>query len=72
MLLFELELTKKGHRQKPMSPQSTAAPLGTPGAIRTRDLPLRRRMLYPAELRKQINSLIILAQIYLYVNKYLA
>ena len=24
---------------------------GTPGAIRTRDLPLRRRTLYPAELR---------------------
>ena len=28
--------------------------LGTPGAIRTRDLPLRRRMLYPAELRRHI------------------
>ena len=27
---------------------------GTPGAIRTRDLPLRRRMLYPAELRRLI------------------
>ena len=25
---------------------------GIPGAIRTRDLPLRRRMLYPAELRR--------------------
>ena len=25
--------------------------IGTPGAIRTRDLPLRRRTLYPAELR---------------------
>ena len=29
---------------------------GTPGAIRTRDLPLRRRMLYPAELRKHISG----------------
>ena len=28
--------------------------VGTPGAIRTRDLPLRRRMLYPAELRAHI------------------
>lgn len=26
---------------------------GVPGAIRTRGLPLRRRMLYPAELRRQ-------------------
>ena len=34
-------------------------PLGTPGAIRTRDLPLRRRMLYPAELRAHINDCIV-------------
>ena len=27
---------------------------GTPGAIRTRDLSLRRRTLYPAELRAHI------------------
>ena len=26
---------------------------GAPGAIRTHDLPLRRRLLYPAELRGQ-------------------
>ena len=26
---------------------------GAPGAIRTHDLPLRRRMLYPAELQGQ-------------------
>ncbi len=28
--------------------------IGIPGAIRTRDLPLRRRMLYPAELRRHM------------------
>ena len=27
---------------------------GVPGAIRTHGLPLRRRMLYPAELRRRI------------------
>ena len=31
---------------------------GTPGAIRTLDLPLRRRMLYPAELRALITSIV--------------
>ena len=30
--------------------------VGTPGAIRTRDLPLRRRMLYPAELRVRMRK----------------
>ena len=32
---------------------------GTPGAIRTRDLPLRRRTLYPAELRVHKAHIII-------------
>ena len=27
---------------------------GDPGAIRTRDVPLRRRTLYPAEVRDQV------------------
>ena len=31
---------------------------GVPGAIRTRGLPLRRRMLYPAELRRQATCLL--------------
>ena len=38
-------------KSRPLYKQRTA---GTPGAIRTRDLPLRRRTLYPAELRKHI------------------
>lgn len=36
--------------------------VGVPGAIRTRGLPLRRRMLYPAELRRHIYDFIIFSQ----------
>ena len=35
--------------------------IGTPGAIRTRDLPLRRRTLYPAELRVHYLTGVIIA-----------
>ena len=35
--------------------------IGTPGAIRTRDLPLRRRTLYPAELRVHYLTGVIVA-----------
>ena len=35
---------------------------GVPGAIRTRGLPLRRRMLYPAELRRQLHPAILHAR----------
>ena len=49
------------HRERRRTKEEPKAPIsgpsafcGTPGAIRTRDLPLRRRTLYPAELRKHI------------------
>ena len=41
---------------------------GTPGAIRTRDLPLRRRTLYPAELRVH-KAHIIIWEVQGFVNK---
>ena len=44
---------------------------GVPGAIRTRGLSLRRRTLYPAELRKQTVAIIILTETGKNVNEYL-
>ena len=58
-LLYHTAFSKQKHRTK--SPVS-----GIPGAIRTRDLPLRRRMLYPAELRRHV--LFILLTIFLPVK----
>lgn len=46
--------SKKVKRRKPSKIKAFDVPDGTPGAIRTRDLPLRRRTLYPAELRAHI------------------
>ena len=41
---------------------------GTHGRIRTSDLPLRRRTLYPAELRGHIYNIPILLKFISYVN----
>lgn len=40
-------------KEKPIALPRLAFPHGTPDAIRTHGLPLRRRTLYPAELRRQ-------------------
>ena len=56
-LLFPFYGMKK--RQVPACLQSLGALFGVPKVIRTPDLPLRRRSLYPAELRKHITIVII-------------
>ena len=40
----------------PVTTHSTAARNGVPGAIRTRGSPLRRRILYPTEVREHIKK----------------
>ena len=48
------------HQRRKKAGASKEAPAsGIPGAIRTRDLPLRRRTLYPAELRRQITASVL-------------
>ncbi len=43
---------EEGHEKPPVE-----GGFGVPGAIRTRGLSLRRRMLYPAELRRHVGNI---------------
>ena len=51
----------KEPKKTPIPCQKVSTFLPVPDGIRTHGLPLRRRTLYPAELRRQITSIILYA-----------